>query len=124
MNAGTCGLCGVLVTCRDDGTTWPHERNDIVAILGERRGKMLMLIGEIYDGPVDPPLVVAIRFFSSRDGARRVLKLAKKQVRKRYSSIELKTVVWTVYEPRVAYAGKGPASGGFPEYLGAPEWYM
>lgn len=26
-------MCGVTVTCRDDGTAWPHQRNDILAML-------------------------------------------------------------------------------------------
>lgn len=43
MNAGECQVCGSVVTCRDDplfgrrpelaGTCWPHDRNDVVAIL-------------------------------------------------------------------------------------------
>lgn len=33
MNGGICAMCGVTVTCRDDGTAWPHERNDIIAML-------------------------------------------------------------------------------------------
>lgn len=33
MNGGICAMCGVTVTCRDDGTAWPHDRNDIIAML-------------------------------------------------------------------------------------------
>ena len=33
MNAGVCSMCGVTVTCRDDGRAWPHDRNDILAML-------------------------------------------------------------------------------------------
>ena len=33
MNGGICAMCGVIVACRDDGTAWPHERNDILAML-------------------------------------------------------------------------------------------
>lgn len=33
MNGGVCPMCGVIVTVRDDGTTWPHERNDVLAMI-------------------------------------------------------------------------------------------
>lgn len=33
QNGGTCAMCGQRVTCRDDGTAWPHDRNDILAML-------------------------------------------------------------------------------------------
>ena len=33
MNGGICSMCGVIVTCRDDGTALPHKRNDVLAML-------------------------------------------------------------------------------------------
>jgi hypothetical protein len=36
MNGGVCQVCGAVVTFRDDGTAWPHERNDVQAMLSGR----------------------------------------------------------------------------------------
>ena len=27
-DGGMCPMCGGIVSCRSDGTTWPHERDD------------------------------------------------------------------------------------------------
>lgn len=33
MNGGVCQVCGAVVTFKDDGTAWPHERNDVQEML-------------------------------------------------------------------------------------------
>lgn len=89
---------------------------------------MLMLIGTL--PPVDETdvhevsQVVAIRFFESADGVERVLRLARKQARKRHPQVDKKTIEWNVYEPRVATAGRGPHTGGHPEWQGEVSYFI
>lgn len=33
LNGGMCAMCGVTVTCSDEGIAFDHERNDILAML-------------------------------------------------------------------------------------------
>jgi hypothetical protein len=53
MNAGTCSICGVLVTCRDDGTTWPHDRNDVAAMLDHNKDEATELLRAVMASPVN-----------------------------------------------------------------------
>lgn len=33
LNGGMCAMCGVTVTCSDEGIAFAHERNDVLAML-------------------------------------------------------------------------------------------
>lgn len=73
----------------------------------------LMLVGSIDRNDEAQPKALAIRFFLEKEGCGHVLRLAKKQVKKRYTHLKQSDVSWDVYEVQTTNYGwpkwRGPA---------------